>query len=409
MKTPDGQEFDGETARTASKAASAALGRVWGVVWRILSLAGGGVGKFVATVWRLFGALDAALWSGISLFARTTARWALRVAGVFVRALADVVDWLPSRAGRAYTAFSGIVLIIALLWIVDELRATASAEADIPGGALVAPVDFDDPILARIEGRYVHLSEVAASARAAGTLQEGEALTPASAFKRGLVDAYVEQRLLARAAANEGLQRDPSIARKLAAARERILAASFMEKRIADTVTDDAVKRLYDRNSDVTRLGEAVKCRHIVVATEDEARDLLAQLNAGADFGELARAHSLDRSTAPLGGATGYLTRDQMTPVFAAAAFSTPVGEIAPLFFTEFGWNILMVVDRRKSGGVPYADVADGIREFLTERTIEATLKDLQKEGEVVFFPAEPDQPKAGDQLREGAPPAPGG
>lgn len=405
MTPPDGHESGSARPRPSRDLIAGGLG----LAWRMIARAGRAVAKLVATIWRLFGALDTALWRGVCLFFRTIWRWAGRGAGVFLRALADVVDWLPSRSGRAYSALSGIVLVLALLWIIDELRAAATAGPDAAEGLLVAPVDFDDPILARIEGRYVHLSEVAASARAAGALQDGESLTPATAFKRGFVDAYVEQRLLARAAASEGLQRDPGTAGRLAAARERILAAAFMERRIAASVTDESIKRIYDRNADVTRLGEAIKSRHIVVATEEEARAILDEIAAGADFADIARTRSLDRSTAPLGGATGYLTRDQMTPAFATAAFSTPLGEIAPLFFTEFGWNILEVVDRRRSGAVPFEEVKDGIRNFLTERAIEETLKGLQKEGEVFFFPVEGDEVEAADSLRDSAPDAPGG
>jgi peptidyl-prolyl cis-trans isomerase C len=145
------------------------------------------------------------------------------------------------------------------------------------------------------------------------------------------------------------------------------------------------------------------------VASEEEARAILAELNGGADFGDIARTRSLDRATAPLGGETGYLTRDQMTPAFATAAFSTPIGEIAPLFFTEFGWNILEVVDRRRSGAVPFEEVEDGIRTFLTERAIEEALKELEGSGDVVFFPAEDAPPESAGGLREGAPNAPGG
>lgn len=376
-------------AASAATLAFAAGGRmgltVLGLVWR-------GLAKTVATIWRLTGALDAALWRGLKLGGRTLALWLAALGSIVGRALSDFLGWLPSRSGRAYTAFSGVILIIALLWIVDELRGAAALNTASSGGTLSAPVDFDDPILARVDGRYVHLSEVAAAALASGALQPGEKLSAADAFRRELVSAYVEQRLLSRAATERGLQREPEVARKLTAARDRILAAEFMERKLTETVTDEQVRKIYERNSDATRLGEAVKCRHIVVATEEEANAILQELESGADFGMLARSRSLDRSTGPQGGETGYLTRSQMTPAFAAAAFGTPEGEIAPLFFTDAGWNILKVVDRRRAGGVPFSDVAQGIRRFLTLRTIEKTVIELQEQSDVVYFPV-PDAP----------------
>lgn len=390
-KAPDTGKPSGSIAGRPLAAAADAVLAGGRLIWRAARLGTRGAGKFIATTWRLFGALDDALWRGVQLFARLTARNARIVSGIVGRAVADFVAWLPSRAGRAYSAFSGIILILALLWIVDELRGASAMATSTPEGAAAGPIDFADPILARIEGRYVHLSEVTSAALASGALQPGEKLTPAAAFKRDLVSSFVEQRLLSRAATEEGLHRAPDVARRLAAAHDRILASAFMEGKLARTVNDQAVRKIYDRNADVTRLGEAVKCRHIVVASEEDARAILIDLGLGADFGEIAMSRSLDRSTAPRGGETGYLTREQMTPAFAEAAFSTPEGEIAAPFFTEFGWNILQVVDRRRTGGVPFAQVENGIRRFLTLRTIESTVLKLQEDSDVVYFPVEED------------------
>jgi peptidyl-prolyl cis-trans isomerase C len=373
-----------------------------GMVWRAAV-------KLVVTIWRLFEALDSALWRGLRLMANRLGAGAARLARIASRTFVGLIDWLPSRSGRAYSAFSGVVLILALLWIVDELRAAATFKPSATDpSAIVAPIDLNDPILARVDGRYVHLSEVLTAARASGAIGETESLTPAEAFKRDLVNAYIEQRLLARAAAAEGLAREAETARRLTAVRDRILAASYLEQRVAEVVTDDAVRRIYERNADATRLGDVVKCRHIVVATEEEAQEIVDDLQSGADFAEIARTRSLDRVTAPLGGETGYLAREQMTPAFAAAAFATPEGEIAPPFFTEFGWNILQVVDRRRSGVVPFQDVAGGIKDFLRKRTIETTLAKLKEEAEVVIFPVE-GEPASAPILREGSGGAPGG
>ncbi|MEX0644531.1 MAG: peptidylprolyl isomerase [Parvularculaceae bacterium] len=391
MKTPDGREFkDGEAGGFGSLARRAALTglRLFG---RFLVLVLKAMGKLVATTWRLAGALDAALWRGLKLGAIVLWRSGAAIWFVLGSAFQDLAEWLPSRTGRAYSAFSGIVLIVAALWIVDELRLAPAPYAGF-GETRGAPVDLDDPILARIEERYVHLSEVASAALAAGAIREGETLTPKTAFERELVQSYVEQRLLAREAVDEGLHRSTTVARQLNAARDRILAAAYMERRLTTLVTDEAVERLYRAQADVTRLGDEVRARHIVVATREEAENVLRQLGRGGDFADLARAYSIDRSTAPLGGEIGYFTRDMMTPELAAAAFSTPVGATAPLFETEFGWHILEILDRRRSSGVPLEAVEDNIRRFLTLRTIETTVDQLKKARDVVYYNPDADE-----------------
>jgi len=348
--------------------------------------------KLIATFWRLLGALDAALWNGIKLFAATFYRLLRVVLKSIWRGFKDLVAWLPTRPGKAYSALSGIVLIIAGLWITDEVLLAPEAYQQ-PGEARpAAPVDKEDPILARMGGRYIHLSDVMTAAQSSGQLREGEILTPETAFSRGLVESYVEQRLLASAATAEGIQRSAPVARRLNAARDRILAASFLQRRIDAAVTPEAVEALYRAQAGVTRLGDEVKARHILVATREEAAEIMLALNAGADFAIIAREKSIDRSTAPLGGEIGYFTKDMMTPALANAAFSTEPGETAPPFETEFGWHILEISDRRGTSGVSFEAVDDNIRRFLTMRTIEQALAGLREGAKVTYYEVKPQE-----------------
>lgn len=390
VRAPDGRTFKvggGVNGR-------AAAGAVFRAVLAGLRAAGAGVWKAVTTIWRLAEALDSALWRGVKLSAWSASRFIGSTTRAAFAAFADVFRWLPSRGGRAYAAGSAIVLTVCALWAGDEIR-NARAEARSLDSIFRAPVDLDDPIVARVDGRYVHMSEVEAAARASGQLRAGETLTAETAFERDLVTTYVEQRLLARAAVEEGLQRDPAVQRRMNAARDRILASSFMEDRIAAAVTPDRVRRLYDSQADVTRLGDEVKARHILVATEGEARLIMAELAAGADFGALARGRSLDRSTAPLGGEVGWFTKDMMTPPFAGAAFSTPVGAVAEPFSSEYGWHVLEVLDRRASSGVGFEAVEDNVKRFLTLRAINQTIDELKTREDVIYF--RPEQGGAGE------------
>lgn len=380
VRTPDGRVF----------AAGAFPVRASAAIWRrLVGVAGAalrGAWIFLRTVWRLAEALDSALWRGCKLAFFASWRFAVSTARAAGAAFGEVFRWLPSRGGRAYAAGSGVVLALCTLWAADEIR-NAGADAASLEAIFRPPVDLEDPIVARVDGRFIHLSEVEASARASGHILDDDKLTVEAAFERELVNAYVEQRLLARAAINEGLQRDPAVQRRLNAARDRILASTFIEGQIAAAVTPERVKRLYESQADVTRLGDEVQARHILVATEDEALGLIAEIRAGGDFAALARARSIDRSTAPLGGEIGWFTKDMMTAPFAAAAFSTAIGEIAAPFASEYGWHVVEVLDRRATGDVQFGAVEDNVRRFLTSRAINQTLAALKEDDDVTFFP----------------------
>lgn len=393
MQTPDGKEFSSGRAQKPLSAAARALAEAALMLLTAFLTAAAvlarAFGKLVVTTWRLAAALDSALWRATKLILRKTINGLADALALAALAFRSLLLWLPTRTGRAYSAVSGVVLILAGLWIIDELRAGPGV-LDADQALLRPPIDEDDPILARIEGRYVHLSEIESAARAGGFLRDGEHLTPASAFERGLVQSYVEQRLLARAALDDGLQRAPGVLRRVNAARDRVLAASFMEEKLKQRVTPETVERFYRSQRDITQLGDEVRARHILVATGAEAEEIVALLADGGDFAALARERSLDRATAPLGGEVGWFTRSMMTPVFARAAFSTPPGQLAPPFQTEFGWHVMEVTGRRPSRSVPLAEVRDNIEEFLRLRTIEQTVKELAEQSQVVYFRPEP-------------------
>jgi parvulin-like peptidyl-prolyl isomerase len=91
---------------------------------------------------------------------------------------------------------------------------------------------------------------------------------------------------------------------------------------------------------------EQVNASHILVSTEDLARELYQRATGGADFAQLARSNSIDTTTAPTGGELGWFTHDQMVEPFSEVAFSTIPDRVSEPVETQFGWHIIMVHDR---------------------------------------------------------------
>ena len=89
-----------------------------------------------------------------------------------------------------------------------------------------------------------------------------------------------------------------------------------------------------------------VRASHILVNTEQEANDLLAQLRAGKKFSELAKQHSTCPS-GKAGGDLGFFGRGQMVREFEEAAFSMKKGQMSQPVRTPFGYHIIMVTDTK--------------------------------------------------------------
>ncbi len=343
-------------------------------------------GRGIATVWRLAGALDAALWHGALHAWRAVYGVLAATIGLLGDSAIDFVRWLPSRGGRAYFAGSGVVLIVSSLWIIDEVRRAESQSLGAFDAPEVAPIDLEDPILARIQGRYIHLSDVAASAFAAGLIDGESMLTPQAAFDRGLVQRHIEQRLIAQAAEEAGMMRDPSVARQVNLARDRILASAFLDARVKDASSPDLVEQLYRSQADVVRLGDEVIARQIVVASAEDAEAVLAAIADGGDFASLAKELSSDRASAGQGGKMDPFTRYTVAPALSRAAFSTTPGEFAPIFATEHGWHVLQVLDRQPSSSIGLEAVRGRIEDFLAMKAVDATLQSLRDRHDVIFY-----------------------
>lgn len=89
----------------------------------------------------------------------------------------------------------------------------------------------------------------------------------------------------------------------------------------------------------------SASARHILVSTEQECLELKEKIAGGADFGELAAAHSSCPSGAQ-GGALGTFSPGQMVPEFDAAVFGGDVGEVQGPVKTDFGYHLLEVTQR---------------------------------------------------------------
>ncbi len=137
-------------------------------------------------------------------------------------------------------------------------------------------------------------------------------------------------------------------------------------------VTDREVERYYNRNIYLYETPEQVGASHILFKTADKdeeevrrkAEDVLAQLQSGADFAELAKEHSEDTS-ADNGGSLGMFGRGEMVPEFEQAAFSMDVGEVSDLVRSTYGFHIVKVTQKQAPLTRPLDSVRDEILNTL--------------------------------------------
>jgi peptidyl-prolyl cis-trans isomerase D len=155
----------------------------------------------------------------------------------------------------------------------------------------------------------------------------------------------------------------------------------------AMTVPDAELRAAYAASMDSFRMPERVKAQHILIKTQGKsdaekkaalakAEDILKQLKAGADFGELAKKNSEDGSNAPKGGDLGWFVRGQMVPEFDKAAFAMKAGEMSGIVTTEYGYHIIKVNEKEEQRVKPFEEVkADLAAEIKKQRVTEQVQK----------------------------------
>ena len=123
----------------------------------------------------------------------------------------------------------------------------------------------------------------------------------------------------------------------------RIFEDSLLERKLRAAMAEE-----------VPTTADQVHARHILVKTEEEAREVLDRLKAGEDFAVLAKELSIDESTKDKGGDLGWFPRGQMVPEFEEAAFNTPVGEITGPISTTFGYHVIEILGHEERELEPY-------------------------------------------------------
>ena len=215
-----------------------------------------------------------------------------------------------------------------------------------------------DKILAKVGTATVTEAELNEFIAALG--QRGQAYNSPEG-RRAILNQLVDNKLLLLDAQRNLLEADSAFRAELAKLKERLLINFAAEKVFAGVkVTEDEAKKYYEENGETFMSGESVNASHILVKTEDEAKDILAKISAGEiTFEDAAKQYSTCPSNAN-GGNLGDFGRGQMVPEFDTAVFSMEVGAIsdAPVQ-TQFGYHLIKLNSKSESKKLEFSEVRD--------------------------------------------------
>ena len=237
--------------------------------------------------------------------------------------------------------------------------------------------DAADPVVATVGDAEILKSEL--DLAIAGLDPQMQNL-PDEQKRVAALSAVIDIKLLAVDATSEGLQDDEAFKKRVAYLTDRELHNAFFKKHVVDAVTPEEVKARYDKEIAAIKPPEEVKARHILVKTEDEAKAIIAELEAGKDFIELAKAKSTDPNKAD-GGDLGYFSKGRMVPEFEEAAFTLEKGQYSKTpVKSQFGFHVILVEDKRVQPAPPLDQVEQQVRQLVMRDKYLALLEEAKSE-----------------------------
>lgn len=244
-----------------------------------------------------------------------------------------------------------------------------ATETPAPANVLPAPVNADT-VVATVNGTAITVGHMIVLREQLPAEYQN---LPDDVLFRGILDQLVQQTALSQSVEDHLSHRDD-----LAIENDRraFMARAAVDAATAEPITEEALQAAYDAKYGAVEPTREYHAAHILVATEEEAKGLKAEIDGGADFGEVAMAHSTDGAAAS-GGDLGWFGVGMMVKEFEDAVVMMSPGTVSDPVKTQFGWHLVKLIETRSAS----APTLDAVREELSadirKQAVEARIAEL--------------------------------
>ena len=221
-----------------------------------------------------------------------------------------------------------------------------------------------------------------ADALVAQLVQQGQQDSPK--LQQAVREELVNREILMQEAIREGIPSKPDVKAQVAVAQQTVVLRALIENFVKKNQPSDAeVKAKYDEL--VKQIGgKEYHLHHILVDNEQQAKDLIAKIKAGASFEDLAKQFSKDPGSGKNGGDLDWSDPKAYVPESAAAAEKLQKGQMTDTpVHTQFGWHIIRVDDVRQTPPPPFEQVKAQIAQQMQQEKLQAFEEDLRSKAKV--------------------------
>ena len=246
------------------------------------------------------------------------------------------------------------------------------------------PIDTAaDPVIAIVDGSAIKRSDLLNVQR---SLPAQFQQMPLETLFPLLIDRMIDAKLLALAGRRDNLGNDAEIRSRVASYEERLIQETYLTRKIGAATSDDAVRTRFQKFVTDNPAEAEVSARHILVATEQKAKEIVAELKKGGDFAKLAADNTLDPSGKQSGGDLGFFKKGEMVPEFSEVAFKLREGEIADApVKSQFGWHVIKV-DKIRQQTQNLEEVREQIVNEISQEIVNGEVVKLRQTAKVERF-----------------------
>lgn len=271
-----------------------------------------------------------------------------------------------------------MLMLASAFFVTAPFGASAQETLQLPDINTTAPQQKVDPsqVLAVINGKNVTAGELD---KIATSINPDLMQMPADQRHVVLLRYYIDSLALADAAEKAGLEKSAEYASMMNEARAGVLQRLYYEKEIVNKISDADLKARYNEVVASLPREDEVHARHILLPTKEDALKVIAELDKGGKFEEIAKRSSTDDGSAALGGDLGYFTKNQMVKPFADAAFALKKGTYTkePVE-SPFGWHVILVEDHRQKQVPAFDDMKSDLRNYIAREKYQKAVLEMR-------------------------------
>lgn len=183
--------------------------------------------------------------------------------------------------------------------------------------------------------------------------------------KKQLCEELVKQELIIQDCYNRKLDESEAFVKEINEIKRSILAKHFLNELFDDIyVTDEEIKEYYEENRNLFMSKYTFNAKHILVESEEKAKELKELCENGEKFEDLAKEHSMCPSK-EVGGDLGEFTQGQMVLEFENACIEAEVGKVTNPVKTQFGYHLIKLESKTNPEQLALESVKDEIEKNI--------------------------------------------